>query len=546
MKGILKSQIIKRDGNREPFKRSKIETALQRAGLASGEFDSAIASRLADLTIEALVPLAAAGRLTVEMIQDAVETTLYQAGYRATLRRYVVYREQHAVLRQDRQAQTDVDASVQQYLEGRERRASAADGTSAGYSLGELIHTISGKVIANYWLNHVYPPEISQAHRSGELQLHDLDSLAGHCAEWSLRTLLNEGLNGVPGSVESTAPCHLSSAIGQIVSFLGTVQNEWAGAQSLRSFDTHLAPYVRKDGLRNSDVKQYLQQLIYHLNLPTHWGSQMPCIHLAFDWQCPQQLRAQIPVIGGEEMPFAYGDLQQEMDMINRAYIEIMMTGDAMGRPFTFPITSYPIITDFNRDSPNARLLSAMTARYALPHFQKIAHSVPTPDPRRSMRCRVQSLGSGEQTGSIGVVTINCAELGRRHRNDEAGLLAALDHLLELGRDSLEIKRKVIQRHMDNGRLPYTRRYLGTLRMHFSTLSLNGINELTQNFDPSRVNEVGTPAGGALSLRLLDHLRSRIQAFQTSTGHLYQLDAPVSAPCSSQDSLIHIMETPLG
>ncbi|MBP1202806.1 ribonucleoside-triphosphate reductase [Duganella sp. 1411] len=532
---FFETTVTKRDGGAQPFRREKIEAALLLAGRASGEFDLREARQLADCTLLHLASTRAPQALTVEQIQDTVESVLYDAGYRQTLRRYVVYREQHATLRQDRQSLVDVESSINEYLDRQDWRVNA--NANQGYSLGGLILNVSGKVIANYWLNHVYPPEVGQAHRQADLHIHDLDMLAGYCAGWSLRTLLNEGLNGVPGKVESSPPRHMSSAIGQIVNFLGTLQNEWAGAQAFSSFDTYMAPYVRKDDLSYADVKQYMQELIYNLNVPSRWGTQTPFTNLTFDWVCPEDLREQIPHIAGEEMPFAYGDLQREMDMINRAYIEIMMTGDAKGRAFTFPIPTYNITEDFAWDSPNAELLFEMTARYGLPYFQNFINSELKPNMIRSMCCRLQLdlrellkrgnglFGSAEQTGSLGVVTINCARLGYLHRGDEKALMAALDRLLELGRDSLEIKRKVIQRHMDNGLFPYTKRYLGTLRNHFSTLGVNGVNEMIRNFDASGEHDITTSWGRAFALRLLDHVRARMIEFQEQTGHMYNLEA---------------------
>ena len=360
--------------------------------------------------------------------------------------------------------------------------------------------------------------------------------LSGYCAGWSLRQLLTEGFNGIPGKVEATPPRHMSAAIGQIVNFLGTLQNEWAGAQAFSSFDTYMAPFIRRDAMTYADVKQAMQELIYNLNVPSRWGTQTPFTNLTFDWTCPADLREQIPYIGGEEMPFAYGDLQAEMDMINRAYIEVMMAGDAKGRAFTFPIPTYNITPDFDWDHPNTTRLFEMTARYGLPYFQNFLNSDLEPHMVRSMCCRLQLdlrellkrgnglFGSAEQTGSVGVVTVNCARLGHLHRGDEAGLMARLDRLLELGRDVLETKRKVVQRYIDQGLYPYTRRYLGTLRNHFSTLGVNGINEMVRNFSGD-ADDLTTPAGHALALRLLDRVRARMTEFQEQTGHLYNLEA---------------------
>ncbi|MRV71817.1 ribonucleoside triphosphate reductase [Duganella sp. FT92W] len=527
-------RIAKRDGAIQPFDAAKIHSALLRAGLATGEFGADLAQRLTELVLMYLATLRHPEDLHVEQVQDQVERALYEAGHRATLRAYIVYREQHRHLRQDARTLVDVEASINEYLRREDWRVNA--NANQGYSLGGLILNVSGKVIANYWLDHVYPPEVGQAHRNADLHIHDLDMLSGYCTGWSLRTLLNEGLNGVPGKVESGPPRHLSSAVGQIVNFLGTLQNEWAGAQAFSSFDTYLAPYVRNDGLDDAAVRQCMQELIYNLNVPSRWGTQTPFTNLTFDWVCPEDLRGEIPHIAGQAMPFTYGDLQVEMDMINRAYIDVMMAGDAKGRAFTFPIPTYNITPDFDWDSPNAQRLFDMTARYGLPYFQNFINSELKPNMIRSMCCRLQLdlrellkrgnglFGSAEQTGSLGVVTINCARLGYLHQGDEAGLLAALDRLLELGKQSLEIKRKVIQRHVDNGLFPYTRRYLGTLRNHFSTLGVNGVNEMIRNFTGGGADIAGA-YGHAFALRLLDHVRARLLVFQDETGHMYNLEA---------------------
>ena len=452
----------------------------------------------------------------------------------ATARAYMAYRQRRATLRADAQTLVDVQSSINEYLTRADWRVNA--NANQGYSLGGLILNVAGKVTANYWLSHVYAPEIGQAHREGDIHIHDLDMLSGYCAGWSLRTLLTEGLNGVPGKVEAAPPKHMSSAVGQIVNFLGTLQNEWAGAQAFSSFDTYMAPFVRKDGMDYAAVRQCMQEMIYNLNVPSRWGTQTPFTNLTFDWVCPEDLREQVPVIGGEEMPFAYGDLQAEMDLINRAYIDVMTTGDAKGRVFTFPIPTYNITPGFPWESENAGRLFAMTAKYGLPYFQNFINSELKPNMVRSMCCRLQLdlrellkrgnglFGSAEQTGSVGVVTVNCARLGYLHAGDEAALLDALGRLLELGSQSLEVKRKLIQRLMDQGLFPYTRRYLGTLRNHFSTLGVNGINEMVRNFTRGE-QDITTAWGHAFALRLLDFVRKRITGFQERTGHLYNLEA---------------------
>ena len=526
--------VIKRDGSLVSFDSEKIRSAIQRAGAATGDFDVNEAFLLTAQVVKVLIHKFCTEPPHIEKIQDVVEQVLITANHFKTARSYIVYREQHMKLRQDRKTVVDVESSINEYLNQLDWRVNA--NANQGYSLGGLILNISGKVVANYWLNHVYPPEIGAAHREGDIHVHDLDMLAGYCAGWSLRNLLNDGLNGIPGKVEAGPPRHMSSAVGQIVNFLGTLQNEWAGAQAFSSFDTYMAPFIRKDKLQYREVKQHIQELIYNLNVPSRWGTQTPFTNLTFDWTCPEDLSGQIPTIGGQEMPFSYGDLQAEMDMINRAYIEVMTAGDAKGRVFTFPIPTYNMTPDFPWESENATLLFEMTAKYGLPYFQNFINSDLKPNMVRSMCCRLQLdlrellkrgnglFGSAEQTGSVGVVTINCARLGYLYQDDEKALFNRLDELMEIGKNSLEIKRKVIQRHMDAGLFPYTKRYLGTLRNHFSTLGVNGINEMIRNFTRDE-HDILSEWGHAFAVRLLDHIRARMVVFQEETGHLYNLEA---------------------
>jgi len=526
--------VIKRDNTLAPFDSEKIRSAIQRAGAATGELDANEAFLLTAQVVKVLIHKFRAEPPHIEKIQDAVEQVLISANHLKTARAYIVYREQHTKLRQDRKTVVDVESSINEYLEQMDWRVNA--NANQGYSLGGLILNVSGKVVANYWLNHVYPPEVGVAHREGDIHVHDLDMLAGYCAGWSLRTLLNEGLNGVPGKVEAGPPKHMSSAVGQIVNFLGTLQNEWAGAQAFSSFDTYMAPFIRKDNLSYDDVRQSIQEMVYNLNVPSRWGTQTPFTNLTFDWVCPEDLRGQMPVIGGKNMPFTYGELQVEMDMINRAYIEVMTKGDAKGRVFTFPIPTYNMTPDFPWESENATRLFEMTAKYGLPYFQNFINSDLKPNMVRSMCCRLQLdlrellkrgnglFGSAEQTGSVGVVTVNCARLGYLYQGNEEALLRRLDELLEIGKNSLEIKRKVIQRHMDAGLFPYTKRYLGTLRNHFSTLGVNGINEMVRNFTHDE-HDITSEWGHQFAVRLLDHVRAKMLAFQDETGHMYNLEA---------------------
>ncbi|OAZ43783.1 anaerobic ribonucleoside-triphosphate reductase [Microbacterium arborescens] len=427
-----------------------------------------------------------------------------------------------------------VRTTVDEYLQKHDWRVNA--NANQGYSLGGLILNASGKLIANYWLDEVYASEAGAAHRDGDIHIHDLDVFAGYCAGWSLRQLLEQGFNGVPGAISSAPPKHFSSALGQIVNFLGTLQNEWAGAQAFSSFDTYLAPFVRLDGLDEPAVRQGVQELVFNLNVPSRWGTQTPFTNLTFDWTCPDDLADERPLVAGRLADFTYGDLAPEMAMINRAFLSVMTEGDADGRAFTFPIPTYNITKDFDWDAPEVDALFGMTAKYGLPYFQNFVNSDLDPGMIRSMCCRLQLdltellkrgnglFGSAEQTGSIGVVTVNCARLGFVHAGDRAGLYAQLDRLLEIARDSLEAKRAVIGRHLDAGLYPYSRRYLGTLANHFSTIGVNGLNEAVRNFTDDG-HDITTEEGMRFAADLLDHVRARMVEFQEQTGHLYNLEA---------------------
>ncbi|WP_371177292.1 ribonucleoside triphosphate reductase [Buchananella felis] len=430
--------------------------------------------------------------------------------------------------------EVDAISTVEEYLARADWRVNA--NANQGYSLGGLMLNTQGKMIANYWLSRVYEPAAGEAHRNGDIHIHDLDMFAGYCAGWSLKALLQEGFNGVPGAIAAGPAKHFSSAVGQIVNFLGTLQNEWAGAQAFSSFDTYMAPFVRLDNMTYPEVYQCMQELIYNLNVPSRWGTQTPFTNLTFDLTCPADLRDEVPLVGGELCDFTYGDLAEEMAMINRAYMEVMTAGDAEGRVFTFPIPTYNMTKDFDWDSEESTRLFAMTAKYGLPYFQNFINSELDPGMIRSMCCRLQLdlrellkrgnglFGSAEQTGSVGVVTVNCARLGYLFPGDEAGLLARLDELIDLAVGTLERKREVIQYHIDSGLFPFTKRYLGTLDNHFSTLGVNGMNEMVRNFTRDAY-DITDPRGHALVVRVLDHLRDRMIQAQEATGHLYNLEA---------------------
>lgn len=427
-----------------------------------------------------------------------------------------------------------VAETIDEYLARADWRVNA--NANQGYSLGGMILNAAGKLIANYWLDEVYSPEAGTAHREGDLHIHDLDVFAGYCAGWSLRMVLEQGFNGVPGKIASAPPRHFSSALGQLVNFLGTLQNEWAGAQAFSSFDTYLAPYVRLDALSYDAVRQAMQEFIFNLNVPSRWGTQTPFTNLTFDWVCPDDLAEQHPLVGGAVQDFSYGELAAEMAMINRAFIDVMTEGDQDGRAFTFPIPTYNVTRDFDWHGENTDALFAMTAKYGLPYFQNFVNSDLDPHMIRSMCCRLQLdltellkrgnglFGSAEQTGSIGVVTINCARLGFVHSGDEDAAIARLDELLEIARDSLVAKRAVIAHHLEGGLFPYTQRYLGTFDNHFSTIGVNGINEYVRNLTRDR-DDITSEAGAAIATRMLDHVRARMVDFQEQTGHMFNLEA---------------------
>jgi anaerobic ribonucleoside-triphosphate reductase len=524
-------KVQKRNGNLIEFEQSKIFSALQKAASATGEITL---PQVEALTKQIVANCKGKEVIAVEEIQNQVENTLIENSFYKTMRSFAVYREKHKQLREDRKALIDAVSSINEYLNRSDWRVNA--NANQNYSVGGLILNIAGKTVANYWLNHVYANEIKDAHIHGAFHIHDLDMLTGYCAGWSLKNLLYEGFNGCPGKVESEPPKHFRTALGQAINFLGTLQNEWAGAQAFSSFDTYLAPYLRIDHLSYEDVYQGIQEFVYNLNVPSRWGSQPPFTNLTFDLTCPDDLKNKKPLIGGEEADFTYGDLQHEMDMINKAYIEVMLKGDAKGRVFTFPIPTYNVTKDFNWEHPNTELLFEMTGKYGLPYFQNFINSDLDPHMIRSMCCRLQLdltellkrgnglFGSAEQTGSIGVVTINCARLGYLHKGNLQDLLNELTHLAMLAKESLEIKRKVIQRFMDDGLFPYTKRYLGTLRNHFSTLGINGINECISNFTNGQ-EDITTKYGHSMALTILDKMRDLMVNFQEETGHLYNLEA---------------------
>lgn len=528
------TSIIKRDGSIEPFNPEKIVIAISKAASATGEFDTQVSKELVRSMVLPRINAKKGRAVSVEDVQDIVENVLFDTAFEKSYKAYTLYRENRRQNRETKKALIDVEKSMNEYLRQDDWRVKA--NANQGYSLGGMILNISGKITANYWLNNVYPEEVGVAHRNGDYHIHDLDMLSGYCAGWSLRSLLNEGFNGVANKVESNPPKHVSSALLQMVNFLGSLQNEWAGAQAFSSFDTYLAPFVRVDKLSYEELKQRIQEFIYNLNVPSRWGTQTPFTNLTFDIHCPEDIRDDIPLIGGKEVDFKYGDLQKEMDMINKAYMEVMIAGDAHGRIFTFPIPTYNISKDFDWDSANSELLFEMTAKYGLPYFQNFINSELKPNQIRSMCCRLQLdlrellkrgnglFGSAEQTGSVGVVTINCARLGYVFKGDKEGLYKRLDYLMGLAKTSLEIKRKEVQKHMHQGLFPFTKRYLGTLRNHFSTIGVNGINEMIRNFTNDKF-DITSEEGHAFAIEFLDHVRAKMVEYQEETGNLYNLEA---------------------
>lgn len=539
-KEITLKHVIKRDGTFAPFDEEKITKAIHGAALETDEFGLSESRFLAHNIALQLERYHAKSPPTIEDIQDMVEKILIENNHIKTAKAYILYREQHAKLRAEQKSFVNAVSSVDEYVDQLDWRVKA--NANLGYSLGGLILNLSGKVVANYWLNRVYTSKIAEAHINGFMHIHDLDMLCGYCAGWSLKTLIQEGFNGVGGKAEALPPKHLSTAFSQVVNFLGTLQNEWAGAQAFSSFDTYMAPFIRLDNLDYESVYQQMQSFIFNMNVPTRWGTQTPFTNLTFDWVCPDGLKDEHPIIGGVEQDFTYGDLQKEMNMINRAYIEVMTKGDSKGRIFTFPIPTYNITKDFDWDGENVDILFEMTAKYGIPYFQNFINSDLSPNMIRSMCCRLQLdlrellkrgnglFGSAEQTGSIGVVTINCARLGYLHKRDVMGLLSHLDDLLKTAKTSLEIKRKIVTRLLDDGLYPFTKRYLGTFKNHFSTIGVNGINEMIRNFFDNEY-DITNDEGKVLAIKVLDHVRSRLVEFQVETGHMYNLEATPAEGC---------------
>lgn len=534
-KPILRS-VVKRSGDIEVFNRNKIKIAIQKAIEAvTGSVDEEKADLLTVAVEEKLTELMASRHAhsipAIEEIQDIIENVLIERNEARIAKAFILYRAKREAVRDAERLMIDIDKTMNGYLSKSDWRVN--ENANVNFSLGGLILHNSGTITANYWLKNIYTPAIAEAHQTAAFHIHDLSMFSGYCAGWSLRQLIQEGLGGVPDKITSKPARHLSTLIQQIVNFLGIMQNEWAGAQAFSSFDTYLAPFVKADKMDEKSVKQCLQSFIYGVNTPSRWGSQAPFTNITLDWTCPKDLADKKAVVGGKETDFTYGDCQAEMDMINKLFIELMLEGDAAGRGFQYPIPTYNITEDFKWDSPNAALLFEMTAKYGTPYFQNFINSDLNPSDVRSMCCRLQLdkrelrkrggglFGSDEFTGSIGVVTINMPQIGYLARTEKE-YFDRLDYLMELAKTSLQIKRKVIQRLLEGGLFPYTRRYLQHLNNHFSTIGICGMNESCLNFlGETIVSETGK----AFAEKVLTHIRKRLADFQEQTGDLFNLEA---------------------
>ena len=528
--------VVKRSGAVVAYDRTKIEKAIGKAIEAVEKFpDPEKASRLTD-AVEEKIRLLLAGRRAhsipaIEEIQDLVENALIENQEVEIAKAYILYRARHEAVRDAKNLMVDINKTMDGYLGQSDWRVN--ENANVNFSLGGLILHNSGTITANYWLNNIYSKEVKEAHKTAAFHIHDLSMFSGYCAGWSLRQLIQEGLGGVTDKITSSPATHLSTLVNQIVNFLGIMQNEWAGAQAFSSFDTYLAPFIRADKLNEKQVRQCIQSYIYGVNTPSRWGSQAPFTNITLDWVCPDDLKNKKAIVGGKEQDYTYGDCQKEMDLINKVLIELMIEGDAEGRGFAYPIPTYNITKDFDWTSENAKLLFTMTAQYGTPNFQNFVNSDLNPSDVRSMCCRLQLdkrelrrrggglFGADEFTGSIGVVTINLPQIGYLADSEEA-FFRRLDYLMDLAKESLCVKRKVIQRLYDGGLFPYTKRYLKTLNNHFNTIGLCGMNECCLNFLGVNITD---PKGKAFAEKVLTHMRERMQDYQEETGDLFNLEA---------------------
>ncbi len=528
-------QVSKRNGNIVDFDLSKIIAAITKAFKATGrEHNRDIIELLALRVTSEFDGRIQSGVISVESIQDCVEKVLSEAGYFDVAKSYILYRKQRENVRNVNSTLLNYQELVDNYLQINDWRVK--ENSTVTYSVGGLILSNSGAITANYWLSEIYDSEIAQAHRSAAIHLHDLSMLTGYCAGWSLKQLIQEGLGGIPGKISSSPASHLSTLCNQMVNFLGIMQNEWAGAQAFSSFDTYLAPFVRADHLTQKEVKQCVQSFVFGVNTPSRWGTQAPFTNITLDWIVPQDLKNLPAIVGGKEQSFTYGDCQKEMDMVNKAFIDVMVEGDANGRGFQYPIPTYSITRDFDwSDTENNRLLFEMTAKYGTPYFSNYVNSDMEPSDVRSMCCRLRLdlrelrkksggfFGSGESTGSVGVVTINLPQIAYLAQ-DEADFYARLDKLMDIAARSLKTKRTVITKLMKAGLYPYTRRYLGSFDNHFSTIGLVGMNEAALNAKWLK-KDLTHPEAQAFAKNVLNHMRTRLSDYQEQYGDLYNLEA---------------------
>ena len=527
-------QVVKRDGKVTDFNLSKISTAITKAFEATNKAYNADIIDLLALKVTAdYQDKIHDGQISVEDIQDSVENILSKAGYADVAKAYILYRKQREKVRNLKSTVLDYKDLVDNYLQINDWRVK--ENSTVTYSVGGLILSNSGAITANYWLSEIYDEEIAKAHKDGDIHLHDLSMLTGYCAGWSLKQLIQQGL-GIPGKINSTPASHLSTLCNQMVNFLGIMQNEWAGAQAFSSFDTYLAPFVKVDKLTQKEVKQCIQSFVFGVNTPSRWGTQAPFSNITLDWTVPRDLENLPAIVGGKEQDFTYGDCKKEMDMVNKAFIEIMTEGDANGRGFQYPIPTYSITKDFDwSDTENNRLLFEMTAKYGTPYFSNYINSDMEPSDVRSMCCRLRLdlrelrkksggyFGSGESTGSVGVVTINLPRIAYLSKTPEE-FYARLDKIMDIAARSLKIKRTVITRLMDAGLYPYTKYYLGTFENHFSTIGLIGMNEVGLNARWLR-KDLTHPETQAFAKDVLNHMRERLSDYQEQYGDLYNLEA---------------------
>ncbi len=528
-------KILKRNGNVEPFDIQKIEKAIEKAFIAEHKvYSNDVIQMLALRTVAIFNGKAKNETIGVEDVQDAVEIALVQAGFVDVAKSYIIYRKQHQNLRDMKNTQLDYKNVVDNYLKINDWRVK--ENSTVTYSVGGLILSNSGAVTANYWLSEVYDKEIADAHRNADIHIHDLSMLTGYCAGWSLKQLIQEGLGGVVGKITSAPAAHLSTLCNQMVNFLGIMQNEWAGAQAFSSFDTYLAPFVKVDNLTYKQVKQCVQSFIYGVNTPSRWGTQAPFTNITLDWVVPNDMAELNCIVGGKEMPFKYKDCVEEMAMVNKAFIEIMIEGDANGRGFQYPIPTYSITRTFDwSETENNKLLFEMTAKYGTPYFSNYINSDMEPSDVRSMCCRLRLdlrelrkksggfFGSGESTGSIGVVTINMPRIAYL-ATDEKDFYERLDKIMDISARSLKVKRNTVTTLLEAGLYPYTKRYLGTFNNHFSTIGLVGMNEACLNARWLR-KDLTNPESIQFTKDVLNHMRNKLSDYQELYGDLYNLEA---------------------